>query len=621
MNELLVPMFTKEDFEESTRPYEFIVSHSNNDFTRQQVYLRVCKIAEGVEVLAEFQDLWKRYLRATGSKIKEVIDANVFTDFPDQPIELRHSDYECNDTGVWCRVNERRVNVIFHPLTITKVMIDYDTGAQKVQLAFYRQNRWKFITVDRRTIAGASQILDLATQGVAVNSENAKLVVKYLGDLEAHNEDLIPVVKCVGRLGWINSNTFMPYARDIEFNGDDQAKKLYRSLSSKGSYDVWLETVRKIRAYEKGLPARVILAASFASTLVKPLGCLSFFTHLWSSASSTGKTVALKVAASVWGNPDVGEYIQTFNSTSVGMEFISGYLNSLPLALDEFQLSKNKEAFETAVYSLAEGAGRLRGNKVGGVRNTTTWANCVISSGESPITNFVKGAGAFNRIVEVECTGSIFEDPVETTNIIREHYGHAGKIFVGYMTVPEVVAISKEKYQDYYKQLVGGETTDKQAMAAALLLTADDLATKWIFDDDRALTVSDLANFLHTKTEVDTGQRAYDYLCDLIAANAYSKFNPTSDHTECWGKFSDNRDKAYLIRSVFDRLCAQGGYASRSILSWLCSNDLAETSEKDGKTVPTKVIRLSPNMTSRCVVMRLPKAPLDDSEEFSDDYI
>ena len=83
--------------------------------------------------------------------------------------------------------------------------------------------------------------------------------------------------------------------------------------------------------------ARVILAASFASPLLEVLGALPFFVHLWGVDSGTGKTVALMLAASVWGDPAVGAYIKTFDATVVGHEKTAAFLNHLPLCLDELQ--------------------------------------------------------------------------------------------------------------------------------------------------------------------------------------------------------------------------------------------------------------------------------------------
>ena len=85
--------------------------------------------------------------------------------------------------------------------------------------------------------------------------------------------------------------------------------------------------------------AKIILAASFASVLLEPLGCLPFFVHLWGVDSGTGKTVALMVAASVWGDPAIGNYVKTFDGTVVGLEKTAAFLNELPLCLDELQLA------------------------------------------------------------------------------------------------------------------------------------------------------------------------------------------------------------------------------------------------------------------------------------------
>ena len=84
-----------------------------------------------------------------------------------------------------------------------------------------------------------------------------------------------------------------------------------------------------------------MLAASFASPILSLVGSLPFFVHLWGVDSGTGKTVGLMAAASVWGNPALGSYIQTFNATQVGHERTAAFLNHLPMCIDELQLTKD----------------------------------------------------------------------------------------------------------------------------------------------------------------------------------------------------------------------------------------------------------------------------------------
>lgn len=74
------------------------------------------------------------------------------------------------------------------------------------------------------------------------------------------------------------------------------------------------------------------LAASFASPLLEPLNCLPFFVHLWGVDSGTGKTVALMVAASVWGDPTIGSFVKTFDGTT-GWAGEDGSLPEQPAAL------------------------------------------------------------------------------------------------------------------------------------------------------------------------------------------------------------------------------------------------------------------------------------------------
>lgn len=88
-----------------------------------------------------------------------------------------------------------------------------------------------------------------------------------------------------------------------------------------------------------------------------------------------------------------------------------------------------------------------------------------------------------NRIIEIECRERLFDDAVELLDVIRANYGQAGKLFMGFMSADQ----SKEKAISLYKQFyreMGTASTEKQTMAAAIILTADALATEWIFATD-----------------------------------------------------------------------------------------------------------------------------------------
>lgn len=282
---------------------------------------------------------------------------------------------------------------------------------------------------------------------------------------------------------------------------------------------------------------------------------------------------------------------------------MAGFVNNLPLILDEFQLVKDKKSFEQTVYMLCEGIGKTRGSKTGGLQKTPTWKNCTITSGESPITHASSGAGAINRIIEIECREALFEDAIEVLEVIRSNYGHAGKLFMAFMSTEQAKEKAAALYKQFYRS-IGASSTEKQTMAAAILLTADALATEWIFCDGRALTAEDIEPYLHTKEAVDVGARGYEYVHDFYVSNA-AKFETNSD--PCFGSVSG--DEVRIIKSVFERICDDGGYSPRALLSWLDQSgrlskgrdNLYKSAKVNGKAVRCACINMAENSPNEFV--------------------
>ena len=577
----------------------------------ERILIKISEQANALKI-RNFKKLFAEYVKAQ-QKAAGIVIADSVTQFEGQELELNCGQWQADDSGITgIGSYGAEAEACNHPLLPVLRLVNIDTGVEKLKLAYRKGKQWRYTIAEKKTLASNNSILELANVGIAVNSENSRNMVKYLHDVESLNYDLIPEKNSVARLGWIGDNGFSPYVENLVFDGEANFKGFFESVSSHGNYDKWLSHVRHIR--QGGVPTRMILASAFASVLVPITESLSFFVHLWGSESGTGKTVALMFAASVWANPEAGKYIHTFNGTAVSLELSAGFVNNLPLILDEFQMLKNKKDFESVVYMLAEGIGRGRGAKSGGLQKAQTWRNCILTSGEMPITNFMTGAGAFNRIIEIECTEKLFENPLETLAIIRNNYGFAGKFFIERLQEDGNFERAKDLYLQFYKQITQSDATEKQAMAGAVLLTADALATEWIFQDGKALTIEDISDYLQTKTEVDINERAYNYICETVAANS-NRFNPASETGEIWGKVVD--DQAYIIRSVFERICSDGGYSSRAVLSWLMRKNLVETSKQSGsgKIVPSKVVKIG-GSSIRCVIMQL--KPIEDEDDWDD---
>lgn len=605
-----VPAFTHDDYLKTTKPFEYLYEHRENKFELKQLLGIMSDQAKNVGI-KNLATLFKAYMETVSGTVTPGFNR---TDFSGQEMELDCGGWTASDTGIY-GTDKMGFEVVacYHPIMPVQRLVNIDTGIHKVKLAFSLGKRWNTIIEDRSVISDSRSIIGLSKYGIMVNSETSKALVRYLADVEQMNYDLIPEVSSVGRLGWIDDYGFSPYVEDLVFDGEEEYRTRFESIQERGSREKWLECVRSVRAGKTpgNVIARIVLAASFASVLVKPCNCLPFFVHLW-GGTETGKTVSLLLAASVWGNPEIGKYIQTFNATEVGKELGAAFCNSLPLIIDELQLVKdNRKDFDKMIYQLSEGVGRARGRKQGGLQKTPTWRNCVITTGEFPIISPNSGAGAVNRTIEIDCHAEhLFDDPKKTATLLYNNYGFAGREFVEHLMEDDGFECVQRLQEAMQERLKTDDTMDKQTASAALILAADVLAEEWIFRDGIFLQPEDISKYLVSKETVNQNGRALQYLYDFININQ-ARFGLDADahQGEVWGDLDD--DYAYIIRSKFDQILADEGYNAFAFLGWAKNRGYLKCG-KDGR--PTVVKKLN-GRACRFVCLKL-----QENDNFFDEY-
>ena len=606
--------YTAEDFL-TPAPYEQLYSYVASPFIFQTETLKMAERAKEVR-FSGFKDMLRKYIDAQSAAKRRNLVPNQ-TEFDGQEIELNCGTWDSLDYGIFRDTpNGGRECACAHPIMPVERLVNIDTGEVKLKLAYKRSGKakkWNTTIVNKSTISTARTITGLASQGISVTSTSASILVDYLNDMENLNYDIIPERQSIGRLGYIQGEGFSPYVDGLVFDGDASFRGLYQSVQPHGSEVVWYQTALECR--KMSVTARIMLAASFASPLLSVVGSLPFFVHLWGVDSGTGKTVALMLAASVWGNPAVGSYTQTFNGTQVGQERTAAFLNHLPYCLDELQLTKDsrgKSSFD--VYQLAQGVGRSRGKRTGGVEITPTWDCCFLTTGESPLTTISAGAGAVNRVIDIECTAgaAVITDGLRISGALKQNYGFAGRLFIERLYESEETQQKiREIYQENFRALCAGDSTEKQAMAAAAIITADLCATAWIFKDDSALTVSDIQEFLASREAVSAGRRAYEWISDWVSSNVNRFMGGESPPTgEVYGAIEPG--KAFIIRGVFNNAVQNAGFSVAATLSYMRSNKLIETRGR-AYTKPKKIN----GIPVECVVMalQLKQGEEDDCDE------
>lgn len=602
--------YEKEDFL-TEAPYKELYELRGSPFDHGVAMTELAQYADSVKFKG-FKLMYKKYVDSMKARTGAIYVDNV-TAFTGQPLELNAGDWEADDTGIYKKTGQGDEVACPHPVLPIERLVNIDTGEEKLKLAFRKGAIWRKQIVSKVVLANANKVTELAGSGIAVTSQNARSFVSYISDLENLNYDLIPERKSIGRFGHIPDEGFSPFVDGLIFDGDANFASMFQAVRSQGSYAKWLEMAAEVRSMS--VTARIVLAASFASVLLEPLNCLPFFVHLWGVDSGTGKTVALMVAASVWGDPTVGSYVKTFDGTAVGMEKTAAFLNNLPLCLDELQLAKDsKGRTNFDVYKLAQGVGRTRGNRAGGVDLTPTWRNCILTTGESPLTGQASGAGAVNRVIDIECRSAqaVITDGMRVSSLVKRNFGYAGRKFVEKLYEDGVVDQISERYRELFRELSDRDTTEKQAMAAAAIILADELAYKWIYIDELPpLSVGQISEFLASKAAVSAGDRGYKYLCDWVTANS-SKLSGRSDNgQEIYGALEMDSHgeyaiKAYIIRSTFDRVLQDAGYSTTAMLSYLKQEKLIETRGRNN----TRGKRINGVLTE-CICMILP----NDEEE------
>lgn len=599
--------FEKEDFL-TPAPYEALYKFHKEPFVHATKMAELSAYAERMKFRG-FKAMYKRYVESLKVQSGTVYIDNV-TSFTGQPMELNAGDWEAEDTGIFKKNGFNDEMACPHPIMPIERLVNIDTGEEKLKLAFRKGAIWRKIIVSKIVLANSNKVTELAGSGIAVTSQTARAFVSYISDLENLNYDIIPERKSIGRCGYIADEGFSPFVEGLIFDGDANFKGMFEAIRSRGSVEKWLETAKEVRGMS--LTARILLAASFASPLLEPLNCLPFFVHLWGVDSGTGKTVALMVAASVWGDPTIGSFVKTFGGTTVGLEKTAAFLNNLPLCLDELQLAKDlKGRTNFDVYKLAQGVGRTRGNRSGGVDLTPTWRNCILTTGESPLTGQAAGAGAVNRVLDIECRSAqaVIRDGMRISSIIKRNYGFAGRIFVEELYQPGVLEQVTERYRQLFQQLNDMDTTEKQAMAAAAIILADELACRWIFQGtERPLTIEQISEFLASRAAVSAGDRGYQYLCDWVTQHS-NQLVGRSDTVEVLGALDGNR--AYIIRSVFERILQDAGYSTAAMISYLKQEHLIETRGRNN----TKGKRIN-GIPTECFCLLLPAV---DTEEELDE--
>lgn len=424
--------------------------------------------------------------------------------------------YNINMRGIWELLSEERKQIFPVPVIISRRLKNVDTNEEKIELAYFRDQRWNRLITERSTAMNKGSIVKLADTGLPVHSENAKALVKYLGAFDAANLDM-PYTRSVSHMGWIDDSIdrFLPGVDDgIQLDVPESMSKGFRS---KGTVEKWVQQIRPVLQYPI---ARFMLAGSFASPLLRIIGHRNFLIYPYGGTRG-GKTAALKVALSVWGNPE--RTMGSFRSTQNALERQAAFFSDLPMGIDERQVIGDQQGFiESIAYMMGNGQSRGRATRDGKLQPELTWHNITLATGENPLSSDSSSGGIKSRTLEIYGKPIDNEEEASRFHIATEEaYGVVGPEFI--KKVMTELKENPDSFRDDFKHIREKlkkecpDNIDSHISAVAVTLLGDIYMNVWFFGakedqvTNEAVQVGkSILEKLDKKWETDDAKRAYD---------------------------------------------------------------------------------------------------------------
>lgn len=559
--------------------------------------------ARALDIGAEY----KAYLESVESDLDEYNDTAEFNHTTNFGLD----GWQSLNCGQWIADRNgirKKTSKLFasrSPIQPVEILENRSSGTEKVRLQFWKNGKTRYIIVDRNQIAAKANIVKLASQGVEVTSESSGQLVQYLSDVI--NLNPLPFSTAYSQMGW-HENLFIPYDKEAVFDGEESNRYLFKAFTKKGKIGPWCENTAK---YRKNIAVRLAMGASFASVLLEKIGALPFVFHLWGK-TGTGKTVALMIAMSIWGNPKMGATVRTLNMTQNALIGQAAFLNSLPFAGDELQTIKERfDNYDKLIMRCTEGVDR--GRMIDGQKaaETKRWKCAFLFTGEDKCTRPNSGAGVKNRCIEVEVDSELIENGNTAVNFVEDNYGHAGKLFI-----EKLQAINPESLRFEYNNMMtslaeAAETEPKQAAAMAAILLADTLSRELFWQDEKPLSFREVMPFIASREEISIAERAYSFIIDIIAKN-YAKFHLDDNRGEIWGGEKDGA--VYFNATVLKDELQRAGFELSSVAqTWAKKGYIRKA--KDGRTTHSTRVN---GIKCRYVIIELPDDPEPDETDYDE---
>jgi hypothetical protein len=296
---------------------------------------------------------------------------------------------------------------------------------------------WQTRTVSRRVALDARAIMAMADEGMPVDSSTAGLVVSYLAACEV--VEGVPVESATSVLGWQKSGVYQWGGSTIggtplRLVADGGAAQIADAMHAAGTLDDWLGVWSQAQNHPRLV---IAIYASLSACLLGVVPDAPSYVVDFSGRSSTGKSTAMEVAASVWGQPSA--LVSPWSDTGNAIERKAAMLTHLPTMLDDTKQARTEEHVSRVLYDVCAPRGRGRAT-VTGLQRSVSLRTVLLSTGERPAVSHSQDAGSRARTLTIQGMTLAGGDRPENRRLAEflhlrcaECYGHLGPVVVAWL--------------------------------------------------------------------------------------------------------------------------------------------------------------------------------------------
>lgn len=406
------------------------------------------------------------------------------------------------------------------PPFITKQLKDIESLIISYEMKFKKAGEFTTLPVQATEIADSKNIINLANKGLDVDTINRTEMVQFISMFKRLNN--IPDETIATRLGHVKGHFIHPLIDDeIRLVIHEEGyKQLANAFKTKGNLEDYAEKV--FEPIKDSPMVMTFVYASLGSILLHDFNVDPFVVDM-ASKTSTGKTTALRVAASAWGT---GKLINEWNTTPIDLERKASILNSFPSMYDDTRKAK-PYLLSDVVYQFSGGKSKGRGN-VQSVDIVKNWNNILLSTGETSIVEYGnEKAGVSARVVTLQ--DKPFNDDVNIRALyegIETNYGHLGLAFINqYSKQKASYKASFKSYEGIYIEKAGeNEVMQRVARYFAVIMVAGEILNDIAgFEHDHYKNVDTAFNrMLDTNKTLDKPRELLEGLLEELDASRNS---------------------------------------------------------------------------------------------------